>query len=172
MPHLSVMLKPASSACNMRCGYCFYHSLAASRTEYDYGIMGKETAENIIRKTLDFADGDSVYYSFQGGEPLLAGKEFFRFFTETVRRLNVKGAKIHYNAQTNGTLVDEEWTTLFREEKFLVGLSLDGDRQANVLRTDSRGRETFERVLDTADGFLNYGVEFNVLIVEIGRAHV
>lgn len=165
MPHLSVMLKPASSACNMRCRYCFYHSLAKSREAYGYGIMGKETAEEIIKKTLDFADGDSVYYSFQGGEPLLAGLEFYEFFTATVKKHNKKQAKIFYNIQTNGTLVNKDWNELFLRHEFLVGLSLDGERAANVNRLDSNGGETFERVLETADNFLNYGVEFNILTV-------
>lgn len=165
MPHLSVMLKPASSACNMRCKYCFYHSLAESRESYGYGKMTENTAEEIIKKTLSFANGDSVYYSFQGGEPLLAGREFFDFFIKTVKRYNVKNSRIFYNIQTNGTLVDRTWNEFFRNNEILIGLSLDGDRPANANRLNAEFGETFERVLDTADWFLNDGVEFNILIV-------
>lgn len=159
------MLKPASSACNMRCKYCFYHSLAEQRESYGYGMMSKETAERIIIKTLSFANGDSIYYSFQGGEPLLAGMDFFKFFVETVKKYNKKNSRIFYNIQTNGTLVNSEWNRFFRENEILIGLSLDGDRLANENRLNADFRETFNQVIDTADNFLNDGVEFNILIV-------
>ena len=73
---LSVMIKPASSICNMRCKYCFYHSLADSREVFSYGLMNENTAKNVIEKAIDFCDGGSVCFAFQGGEPLFAGKEY------------------------------------------------------------------------------------------------
>ena len=59
---LSIMIKPASSACNMRCEYCFYHSLAQSRNDESFGTMTQHTAENLIRQALEFSDGE-VYTS-------------------------------------------------------------------------------------------------------------
>lgn len=162
---LSVMIKPSSGSCNMRCKYCFYHSVASNRETYAYGLMSAETAEKIIAETLEFSEGGSVYFSFQGGEPLIVGLDYYKGFVAAVARLNTLGSKIYYNIQTNGTLVTQEWTDFFRENEFLVGLSLDGDRAANDNRIFADGSETFERVLDTADNFLNYGVEFNVLTV-------
>ena len=109
MPAISVMLKPASSLCNMRCKYCFYHSLAAQRSAPSHGMMSEETLKNVIAKALDYADGAPVALSFQGGEPLLAGKGFFVKAEELIRTLNVKRSPVSVGVQTNGTLLDEEW---------------------------------------------------------------
>lgn len=162
------MIKPASSICNMRCKYCFYHSLAESRESFSYGIMTQSTAENLIIKALDFCDGGSIYFAFQGGEPLFAGKEFFINFVSMVNKHNTKGCKIYYNLQTNGTLIDQEWADFFAENKFLLGLSLDGDQDANRFRLDRDLNYTFPTVKAAMDLLKERGVEFNVLIVSTG----
>ena len=162
------MIKPASSICNMRCKYCFYHSLAESRESFSYGIMTQSTAENLIIKALDFCDGGSIYFAFQGGEPLFAGKEFFINFVSMVNKHNTKGCKIYYNLQTNGTLIDQEWADFFAENKFLLGLSLDGDQDANRFRLDRDLNYTFPTVKAAMDLLKERGVDFNVLIVSTG----
>ena len=73
MPPLSIMIKPASSLCNLRCKYCFYCDVASQREDFSFGVMKEETAENLIKSALKFADGCSVAFAFQGGEPLIAG---------------------------------------------------------------------------------------------------
>ena len=109
MPALSIMIKPASSLCNLRCKYCFYCDVASHRDVFSLGVMKEETAESLIKSALKFADGCSVAFAFQGGEPLIAGLDYFKFFTETVERLNEKNSEIFYSIQTNGTLVTDEW---------------------------------------------------------------
>ena len=74
---ISVMLKPASGNCNLRCKYCFYHDLAATRQTENKGYMTRDTALQVMDKALAFAGDGPVYFTFQGGEPLLAGKDFF-----------------------------------------------------------------------------------------------
>lgn len=76
MPPLSIMLKPASSLCNLRCQYCFYADEAAHREQASYGIMSEDTLEAILKRTLAFAEG-SCTIVYQGGEPTLAGLDFF-----------------------------------------------------------------------------------------------
>ena len=87
MPPLSIMIKPASSLCNMRCKYCFYHDVTDYRDVKSFGFMSNNTARNIIKKALDFADGESISFAFQGGEPTLAGLEFFEQFVECVNSM-------------------------------------------------------------------------------------
>jgi len=77
LPPLNLLIKPASSNCNLRCGYCFYHDEAASRSVRSYGYMKDETIEAIVKKSLAHAT-ESCTFGFQGGEPTLAGLEFFR----------------------------------------------------------------------------------------------
>ena len=80
MPPLSIMIKPASALCNMRCEYCFYHDVTDHRDVKSFGLMSEETAENLIEKALSFANGESIAFAFQGGEPTIRGLDFFRFF--------------------------------------------------------------------------------------------
>lgn len=170
MPPLSIMIKPASSLCNLNCKYCFYHDVAENREEKNLGIMKSETAEKLISSALIFADGCSVAFAFQGGEPLIAGKEYFENFVSLVKKYNVKNSEIFYSIQTNGLLVDEEWAEFFTKNRFLVGLSLDGDREANRFRVDGSGQSRFFRTLTAAKILESKKTEFNILAVITGAS--
>ena len=52
MKNISVLIKPASGACNMTCDYCFYCDEAAKREQKFYGMMSEETLKNMIRRTM------------------------------------------------------------------------------------------------------------------------
>ncbi len=170
MPPLSIMIKPASSLCNLDCKYCFYHDVAENREEKNLGIMKTETAENLIKSALIFADGNTVAFAFQGGEPLIAGKEYFEKFVELVGKYNTKNSEIFFSIQTNGILIDEEWAKFFTENKFLVGLSLDGDREANKFRVDHNGQSKFFTTLSAANILKENNTEFNILSVMTGAS--
>ena len=165
MPPVSLMIKPASSNCNLRCKYCFYHDLASCREMPSHGMMTLTTLEDILKKAFEFADGSMVMISFQGGEPLLAGKDFFRGFAAMLPRLNTKRSAVHVGVQTNGTLIDEEWCDIFLKNRYLVGLSLDGDAVTNILRIDAKGDDTFNRVYSAAKMLQAKKVDFNILTV-------
>ena len=102
---ISVMLKPASGNCNLRCEYCFYHDLAATRQTENKGYMTRDTALQVMDKALAFAGDGPVYFTFQGGEPLLAGKDFFRFFFSSCKERQRPGVTVQFCVQTNGTLL-------------------------------------------------------------------
>ncbi|MBE6784591.1 MAG: SPASM domain-containing protein [Ruminococcaceae bacterium] len=169
MPPLSIMIKPASSLCNLDCRYCFYHDVAENREEKNLGIMQAETAENLIKSALKFADGYSIAFAFQGGEPLIAGKDYFSNFVSLVDRYNIKKSEIFYSIQTNGLLINDEWAEFFTENKFLVGLSLDGDREANKHRVDLSGQSRFFATLSAAKTLEKAKTEFNILSVLTGE---
>ena len=168
MPPLSIMIKPASSLCNLDCRYCFYHDVAENREEKNLGIMTSSTSENLIKSALSFADGHPVAFAFQGGEPLLAGKEYFENFVSLVKKYNIKNSQIFFSVQTNGLLINEEWAEFFTENKFLVGLSLDGDREANKFRVDSKGQSRFFQTLSATKILEEKKTEFNILSVMTG----
>lgn len=165
---LSVMIKPASSICNLRCRYCFYHSLADSRETYSFGIMSGETAKNVIRKSVDFARGGSVCFAFQGGEPLFAGKEFFENFVCEANKYANGKCKLYFTMQTNATLIDDEWAQFFAKHGFLLGVSLDGDQDANRFRVDSEKNYTFPKVKAAIEILKSHNVQFNILTVATG----
>ena len=168
MPPLSIMIKPASSLCNLRCKYCFYCDVAETRDVANFGLMTDSTAENLIKSALEFANGDSVAFAFQGGEPLIAGLDYFRNFVKTVKENNNKNSRIFFSLQTNGTLITDEWCDFFRKNEFLIGLSLDGDREGNKSRVDKNGNSAYFKILKAAELLKKYRVEFNILIVLTG----
>ena len=165
MPPLSLLIKPASGLCNLRCRYCFYADEMAKRSVPSYGIMTRETLERVLRRAFDYAS-DPVTLAFQGGEPTLAGLDFFRAVTSLTAERNLKKLPVHYAIQTNGILLDDDWATFFAEHQFLVGLSLDGARGLHDLnRVFPDGSGSFDTVMDRATLLKRHGVEFNILTV-------
>lgn len=165
MPPVSLLIKPASSSCNLKCNYCFYNSLSNIREVCNHGIMESDTLETIVKKALSEAEG-SCSFAFQGGEPTLAGLEFFKKLIEFQREYNYKKLKINNSIQTNGTIINEEWAKFLGDHDFLVGLSLDGPKDIhNTNRKDNKGLDTFNKVIKTASLFKKHNVEFNILCV-------
>lgn len=165
MKHLSLLIKPASSLCNMRCKYCFYHDISEMRENSSYGIMNAQTADNLIRRAIDFAEKE-VSFIFQGGEPTLAGLDFFQNFINIVKEFNSKGLKINFSIQTNGINIDESFAEFFSKNNFLVGLSLDGTREINdFLRIDSINKGTHGKIISAARLFDKYKIDYNILTV-------
>lgn len=160
---ISVMIKPASSACNLKCEYCFYTSLAENREIANKGMMSDETAKNTIKSALDFGK-DSVYFTFQGGEPLLRGIDFFKNFVKTVNELN-NGAKISYCLQTNATLINDEWCEFFKANNFLIGVSFDGDEELNNYRIYPDGTNSYSDIMNGIELLKKHKIEFNILSV-------
>lgn len=159
------MLKPSSSNCNLSCEYCFYNSLASQRQSFSKGYMTKETSHNIILSALDYAKNTEVYFVFQGGEPSLAGISFYKDFVDFVSKNNSKGATVNYCFQTNGTLINDEWCEFFKQNGFLVGVSLDGNKEQNKYRIYPNKKDSFDDVMNGINLLKKHGVEFNVLAV-------
>lgn len=169
MPPIHILMKPASGLCNMRCRYCFYADEMENRSQASYGVMQPETLENVIRKVLDFADG-SCTIAFQGGEPTLAGLDFYRRCLELEDKYNRKNVKIEHALQTNGYLLDPQWCSFFAEHRFLIGLSVDGIKATHdAYRRDAEGKETYFHTLKAAALLKEAGAEFNVLTVVNGK---
>lgn len=169
MKDINLLIKPASGSCNMRCRYCFYSDELKKRETSGRGMMSMETAENIIKKALAYADGNCTF-AFQGGEPTLRGLDFFRSFTDAVKKYGGGRGNIHYAIQTNGLLIDEEWAAFLKENNFLVGLSIDGGSDVhNLNRVDAAGAGTHAKVMRAARILARYQVPFNVLTVVTSR---
>ena len=163
MPPVSVLIKPASSKCNLKCEYCFYHDVAHNRAVADFGFMSLETLEAIIRKVLHLAEGYATF-AFQGGEPTLCGLDFFRSVVELQAKHNANGVSINNALQTNGILIDSEWAKFLHDNKFLVGLSLDGPPDLHDrYRVDAGEKGTYKKVMRTAALFDEHEVAYNIL---------
>ncbi|GCF93567.1 radical SAM/SPASM domain-containing protein [Enterococcus florum] len=166
MKHISILIKPASAQCNIRCKYCFYADISSLRDVRSYGKMKNETTEKMIANIyLDLADGDELTLAFQGGEPTLAGLAYFERLVKLVEQQS-KRVTVHYAIQTNGMVINERWCRFLKRHDFLVGLSIDGSSTYHDLnRLDTKGRGTYHRVLITKKLFDEFQIDYNVLCV-------
>ena len=121
---LNLLIKPASGLCNMLCKYCFYHDELVHRDVPCRGIMQKNTVDALIEKVFE-QERQAVLFAFQGGEPMLAGMDFYKSFVKKVRESNKNKIKVNFAIQTNGLLLNAQWAKFLKENKFLVGLSYD-----------------------------------------------
>ena len=166
MKHISVLIKPSSSLCNIRCKYCFYADVSSLRKVKSFGKMTLETAQKmIVHIYADLEDGDTLTLAFQGGEPTLAGLDFFESIVSFIKKQKKK-INVQYSIQTNGILINENWCHFLKKNQFLVGLSLDIlPSQHNLNRIDTKGLGTFDRVMQTKTLFDSFGIEYNILCV-------
>ena len=164
MKNLSIMIKPASSLCNLRCKYCFYKDISDMREVQSYGIMQEQTVKSMLDHIYaDLKRGDKITFAFQGGEPTIAGLDYYRNFVQQVRERD-KGIQVTYALQTNGTLIDKEWCQFLKEQLFLVGVSFDLLKEEHdEARVDARHAGTYESVLQTIHLLEFYKVDYNVL---------
>lgn len=171
MKSLTFLIKPASSLCNMRCRYCFYEDIADNRTQKHMGIMSDNTAERIISEAFRLVSpGGMITFMFQGGEPTLAGLDFFRNFLALEEKYAKAGVYCHHAIQTNGFCLTEEWAQFFREHKFLVGLSMDGTQAIHDnFRIDAAGHGTWEKTTKALNLLDQFQVETNILCVVTGQ---
>ena len=166
MPALSLLIKPASGNCNMRCRYCFYADELDNREIRSYGKMSLDTMHTIVDKAMEYGDYECTI-AFQGGEPTLAGLDFYRDLVAYVTaHENPKKLKIHYALQTNGYLINEEWAEFLGKNHFLVGVSLDGLKEIHDrYRLDAAGKGTYQRVISAIRLLEKHQVEYNILTV-------
>jgi len=159
-----VMAKPGGSACNLDCKYCYYLSKATLPDGPGHGRMSDEVLETFIQKYIQGVTGDEVIFSWQGGEPTLLGLEFFRKIVALEKKHAKPRQRIQNDLQTNGTLLTEEWCVFLKENRFLVGLSIDGPREIHdQYRVTTGGQPTFDKVFQAAKLLRRYEVPFNTL---------
>lgn len=161
-PAFATLVKPLGSACNLDCNYCYYRD----KNEIYGGsmpLMSDELLEAYIRQYLQGASQQQVTFCWHGGEPLMAGLPFYR--KAMALQNKYRGDKTVENTlQTNGILVNDEWCRFFRDNNFLIGLSLDGPEDIHdAYRRDCGGMPTFKRVMGAAEAMSRNGVEYNLL---------
>lgn len=158
-----LMVKPTGAVCNLDCTYCYYLSKESLYPGSPFR-MSDEVLESYLRQLLRAVETPEVQIAFQGGEPTLIGLDFFQKAVELAERCRKRGQKLTYSLQTNGTLIDEAWCRFFKRHEFLVGLSIDGPKEAHdAHRVNKGGKGTFDRVLEAWELLKRHGVDVNVL---------
>ncbi len=174
--HLGVLMKPASSRCNLNCSYCFYLSKQALYPWRDHPELTPETFEALIKQYVPLST-PHLSFMWQGGEPTMMGLPFFEKVVELEVRYAWKVSPVNpppvSNAiQTNGTLLNDDWARFFSRSGFLVGVSLDGPREMHDrYRVDRNGRGAYDKVMTGIECLQRHNVPFNILTV-VSQANV
>jgi uncharacterized protein len=160
----SILVKPVGPDCNQACSYCFYRGKSSVFPESSARRMKKEILGEMINQALAQC-GEVISFAWQGGEPTLAGLEFFQTAVD-LQRGNRRGKTVRNAFQTNGLLIDQKWADFLRDNGFLVGLSLDGPKHVHDrYRKLPGGPGSWEKAVDKARLLIDNGVEVNVLTV-------
>lgn len=159
------LAKPAGARCNLNCTYCFYLEKETLYPDRASPAMPEAMLEDFIRRYIEAQPGDSVVFAWQGGEPTVLGVDYFRRVVDLQQQF-ADGKTIENAFQTNGTLLDDAWCAFFKENNFLVGLSIDGpEEQHNTYRLNKGGKGSFKQVMRGLEYLLKHGVDFNTLTV-------
>lgn len=166
-PAFHLMAKPASYHCNLVCDYCFYlpKGQTVLQQQADTRQMSQPLLQRFIKEYIASSPGSEVAFTWQGGEPTLAGLDFYRRVV-ALQQQYANGKRIVNNLQTNGVLLNDAWVAFLAEHHFLVGVSVDGPQHLHdAMRKTAHGGSVFQRVIDGVARLRQAGVAFNLLAV-------
>ena len=168
MDDFQVLVKIAGGNCNLRCGYCYY----LPYREPGESFLPEDILEIYIRRHIEASHGETIGFSWHGGEPALYGLEGFRRIVSLQKKYCPAGRSILNGIQTNGLFIDDEWSVFFAEEGFFVGLSLDGpERFHDCNRVNAAGAPTHRRVMESLARLKQYGAAVECLcVIHAGNA--
>ena len=160
-----VMLKPAGSLCNLRCKYCYYLEKDKLYKQCKNHVISDELLEKFIKEYIEAQTTPQVLFTWHGGETLMRHISFYKRALE-LQRIYGRGRQIDNCIQTNGTLLTDEWCQFFKENNFLVGVSIDGPQEFHdEYRRTATNKPTFVKVMNGINLLNKHGVEWNALAV-------
>jgi uncharacterized protein len=158
-----VFVKPVGGRCNLSCSYCYYNKTTVGSAT---GMMDEKILEKYIRQHFEAASGPVVFFSWHGGEPLLAGIEFYKNALRYQNMYKPDSTTVLNGIQTNGTLLDDSWCRFFSDAGFYVGISIDGPREFHdKFRTSKNGIPSFQKVEDGYKRLCDHGMHTEILCV-------
>ena len=176
----TVMAKPVGALCNASCSYCYYlntplktglNSSAYQSNEpsldtnrLDQMKMSETMLEQYIYSYIKASPGPIISFVWHGGEPTIAGLDFFRLVVELQKRYLPHDWTCWNNLQTNGILLDEKWCEFIATSQFDVGLSIDGTPALHDhFRTDHNGNGTYNKAKEAVRRLQSFGVQPDLL---------
>ena len=161
----SLIVTPAGTNCNLRCDYCYNKSLSITKCSM--------MSEQVLRRLIETAFFENnTRFVWHGGEPLLAGKKFFRKVIQLQEQYG-KGKFFVNSIQTNCTLIDDKWARFFVENNFYISTSIDGNKQLHDLhRKKANGTGSYSDVMRGVQTLLNYGCKRVGVVLVINKDNV
>jgi len=164
MQSFVVMAKPVGSLCNLECSYCYYLETGRFAQSQPQSRMSDSLLEGYIHQYIASSPGPVVQFTWHGGEPTLAGLNFYRLAVELQKRHLPEGWSCWNNLQTNGILLDDEWCSFLADAHFDVGLSIDGTQWLHDQnRKDHSGSGSYERAVAAVRRLQAYGIQPDLL---------
>ncbi len=162
---LYVMLKPVGSLCNLDCDYCYYLEKVNLYNPKKNQVLSEELLERFVKEYIESQTMPDVMFTWHGGETLMRPLSFYKKAIELQKKY-ANGRRIDNSIQTNGTLLTDDWCKFFKENNFLVGISIDGPQEFHdEYRRDKMGRPSFQRVMRGIKLLKKHDVDFNCLAV-------
>jgi uncharacterized protein len=159
-----LLAKPAGAACNLGCQYCFFLSKENLYLARESPLMPDDVLETYIRQLMESSFGPQVEVSWQGGEPMLRGIDFFRRSVALANKCRRPDLRVLHTIQTNGTLIDDEWAKFFKQNGYLVGVSIDGPRELHdAYRVTKSAEGSFDDVIRGWNCLRKHKVDANIL---------
>lgn len=159
-----VMAKPVGPLCNLECSYCYYLKTERFYKSSHQFRMSDSLLEMYIRQYIEASPGPIVQFTWHGGEPTLAGLDFYRRAVELQKRYLPEGWSCWNNLQTNGILLDNEWCSFLADSHFDVGLSIDGTQWLHdKFRKDHSGGGTYEHAVAAVRNLQAHGIQPDLL---------
>lgn len=161
----NTIAKPVGPICNLDCTYCFYLEKENLYPGEKTWKMPDDVLENFIRQNIHGQNAGTINFLWQGGEPTLAGIDFYKRAVKLQKKFS-RGKRITNSLQTNGILIDEDWCEFFKENNFLIGISIDGPKELNdKFRYFKNGNGSFEKTVEAVELLKKFKIEFNTLTV-------
>ena len=161
-----VFVKPVGSSCNLRCSYCYYLGKKDLYPGPKSFMMTDETLENYIIQQIEATTDEVIFFSWHGGEPSLAGLDFFKKAVRLQQKYLPAGKLMQNGIQTNGILLNDEFCKFLADEHFIVGISMDGPEDYhNKHRRMTDNNTSFDQVLDGYKRLQKYGIVTEILCV-------
>lgn len=163
-----IMTKAAGSSCNLACRYCYYlekNNLYKDSQPDRRFVMTDELLEKFIQMYIESQTTPQVMFCWHGGESLMRPLPFYRKVVELQKKY-ARGRVIDNTIQTNGTLLNDEWCRFFKDNNWLVGISIDGPQEFHdEYRKNKMGAPSFRKVMQGINLLKKHGVEWNAMAV-------
>lgn len=162
---LYIMTKPAGARCNLACSYCYYTEKAKLYQDDPRHIMSDELLERFTKEYIECQTSPNVLFTWHGGETLMRPLDFYKKALRLQQQYG-RGRTIDNAIQTNGTLLTDEWCQFFKENNWLVGLSIDGPQEFHdEYRRTKSNKPSYVQVMKGINLLNKHGVEWNAMAV-------
>lgn len=166
MDDFQVFVKPVGASCNLACTYCYYLDKSELSAYSGLHRMADDLLEMYIIQHIQASAEPTIFFSWHGGEPTLAGLDYFRRITE-IQKKHLPANRVALNGiQTNGILLNEAWCQFLKKENFIVGISIDGPEEfhsANRVRRN--GQSGFNAVVRAYQHLKSHQIPVEILCV-------